>query len=67
MTHYVPLNHVNYPTILETGDNIEISLYNSADIPLQTHKQFLKQAWNVQLAPTGAEEQRCIVFESLVD
>lgn len=57
-THYVPLNRANHPTVLETGDNIEISLYNSADLPLRTHEQFLEQARNVQLAPTGAEEQR---------
>jgi len=56
-THYVPLYHANHPTVLALVDNVEISLYNAADLPLRTHEQFLDQARHVQLAPTGAEEQ----------
>ena len=56
-THYVPLYRTNHPVVL-TGDNKEVAVYASADLPLRTHEQFLEQAHNVQFAPTSAEEQR---------
>ena len=57
-THYVPLNRENHPIVLADEDNIEIPIYNPAELPLRTHRQFLDQARHVQLAPTSAEEQR---------
>jgi hypothetical protein len=57
-THYVPLYRANHPTVLADEHNIEIPIYNPANLPLRTHDQFLEQACNVQLADTTAEEQR---------
>ena len=54
--HYVPLYRANHPIVIADSDNIPI--YNHADLPLRTHEQYLEQAHHVQLAPTGAEEQR---------
>jgi len=58
-THYVPLYRANHPTVtLAPGDNAEVAVYASGNLPLRTHKQFLDQARHVQFAPTGAEEER---------
>ena len=57
-THYVPLNRANHPIVLENDDNLEIPIYDPANLPLRTHQQFLEQARHVQLAPSSAEEQR---------
>jgi hypothetical protein len=56
-THYVPLYRANHPVVL-TGDNAEVAVYASDNLPLRTHDQFLAQARLVQFAPTSAEEQR---------
>ena len=55
-THYVPLYCANHPVVLE--NNLEIPIYDPANLPLRTHEQFLEQARHVQLAPTTAEEER---------
>jgi hypothetical protein len=55
-SHYVPLHRSNHPTVL--ADNLEIQNYDPNNLPLRTHDQFLEQARHVQLAPSGAEEQR---------
>lgn len=55
-SHYVPLYRANHPVVL-AGDNAEVAVYASANLPLRTHEQFLDQARHVQLAPTSAEEQ----------
>lgn len=57
-SHYVPLYRANHPTVLADEHDLEIPIYNPANLPLRTHEQFLEQARNVQLAPTSAEEQR---------
>ena len=58
-THYVPLYHANHPVVL-TGDNAEVAVYASANLPLCTHEQFLDQACHVQFVPTSTEEQCCV-------
>jgi hypothetical protein len=52
-SHYVPLYRANHPDVEE-----EVPVYDPADLPLRTHKQFLDQARHVQFAPSSAEEQR---------
>ena len=54
--HYVPLHHANHPVVL-LGDNVEVPIYDSANLPLHTHQQFLDQACHVQFAATSAEEE----------
>ena len=57
-SHYVPLYRANHPVVL-AGDNAEVMVYASANLPLCMHEQFLDQARHVQFAPTSAEEQCC--------
>ena len=60
--HYVPLHRANHPVVLTVteDENVEIDIYDPANLPLRTHKQFLDQGCHVQLVPTAAEEQRCL-------
>ena len=57
-THYVPLYCANHPVVRGAADNLEIPVYDPANLPLRTHNEFLEQAHHVQFAPTSAEEER---------
>jgi len=51
-THYVPLSRKGFhppPDVLE---------YNPSELPLRTHETFMRQAREVQNAPTAAENER---------
>ena len=53
-THYVPLDRSNHPSISPTS----IQTYNPNNLPLQSHRQLLEHASNVQGASTNAEAVR---------
>jgi Transposase family tnp2 len=57
-THYVPLYRANHPVVEGAADNVEIPVYDLANLPLRTHNEFLEQARHVQFATTSAEEER---------
>ena len=62
-THYTPLDRSTHPKVIashQAGSEIDpmVQKYNPGNLPLRTHEKMLKQAQEVQLAPTQAAADR---------
>ena len=55
-THYVPLDRSRHPDIQQSAT--EIKKYNSGNLPLRTHAEFMAHAREAQFAESTAEEER---------
>jgi hypothetical protein len=57
-THYVPLDRSHHPDVWQSST--EIKKYDSTNLPLCTHAQFMDHAWQAQFADTAAEEEHIV-------
>ena len=55
-THYVPLDRSHHPDVRQSPT--EIRKYDSTNLPLRTHAQFMDHARQAQFADSAAEEER---------
>lgn len=55
-THYVPLDRSRHRDVRQSPT--EIKKYDSANLPLRTHAEFMVHAQQAQFAETAAEEER---------
>ena len=55
-THYVPLDRSRHPLVHNKPSIIQ--KYDGANLPLRTHKEFLRQVREVQSAMTDADAER---------
>ena len=55
-THYVPLDRSRHPDVRRNP--AEIKKYDSRNLPLRTHAEFIDNARKAQFAETAAEEER---------
>ena len=54
-THYVPLDRSRHPDVWQSSS--EIKKYDSTNLPLHNHSQFMEHARQAQFVDTAAKEE----------